>query len=91
MPVDPNAVKALFLAALERQSPDARAAFLAEACAGNAGLRDRVEDLLRAHEGPGSFLELPAFAAAAGPGSTEAYSSRRTVPPNSSSAQPSRS
>src|SRR5262245_46341818 len=40
----------IFLAALEKGSADARSAFLDEACAGNAELRDSVERLLRAHE-----------------------------------------
>src|SRR5262245_55097058 len=40
----------IFLAALEKGSAEARAAFLDEACAGNAELRDSVERLLRAHE-----------------------------------------
>src|SRR4051812_44996252 len=48
----------LFNAALAKPPPE-RPAFLAGACAGDAGLRGRVEDLLRAHENPGSFLADP--------------------------------
>src|SRR5688500_7436870 len=33
-----------------------RAAYLDQACAGDAALRERVEALLRAHDDPGSFL-----------------------------------
>ncbi len=45
----------IFLAALER-TPAERAAYLDEACAGDAALRQRVEALLRAHDEPGAFL-----------------------------------
>src|SRR5207245_2616141 len=44
--------------------PSARAAFLEEACAGDPGLRQRLEVLLQAHEHPGSFLRGPAPALA---------------------------
>src|SRR5262245_4654931 len=40
-----------------------RAAFLEQACTGDAALRARVEVLLRAHENPGSFLGAPAVEA----------------------------
>jgi WD40 repeat protein/serine/threonine protein kinase len=46
----------LFAAALEKTDPAERAAFLEQACAGDAGLRARVEALLRSHEGAGNFL-----------------------------------
>jgi WD40 repeat protein/serine/threonine protein kinase len=49
----------LFYRALEKPSTE-RAAFLEEACAGDADLRQRIEALLRAHESPGSFLAGPA-------------------------------
>ena len=45
--------------------PSARAAFLEEACAGDPGLRQRLEVLLHAHEHPGSFLGGPALGLAA--------------------------
>jgi tetratricopeptide (TPR) repeat protein len=45
----------IFLDALDR-APAERAAYLDEACAGDAGLRQRVEALLRAHDEPASFL-----------------------------------
>src|SRR6185295_11712330 len=49
----------LFHLALEQPS-DKRAAFLETACAGDVGLRQRIEVLLGAHEHPASFLESPA-------------------------------
>src|SRR6516162_8343468 len=49
--------------AVEHSSPEERAAFLDKACAGDAGRRARVEELLRAHQAAGNFLQgnrLPA-------------------------------
>ena len=46
----------LFHLACEKP-PDERAAFLDEACAGDAALRERLEILLTAHEHPASFLK----------------------------------
>jgi serine/threonine protein kinase/tetratricopeptide (TPR) repeat protein len=43
--------------AVEYRSPEERAAFLERACACDAGLRARVNALLRAYEAAGSFLE----------------------------------
>jgi serine/threonine protein kinase len=63
MPVDPNQIKSIFLAAAEKATPAERAAFLDETCAGDGGLRRRVEELLRAHDRPDSFLEKPPAAA----------------------------
>ncbi|HWQ33662.1 MAG TPA: protein kinase [Blastocatellia bacterium] len=51
-------------AALERP-PDERAAFLAEACAGDEELRREVESLLRCDDRAGSFIEEPALEIAA--------------------------
>ncbi|MHC4220365.1 MAG: serine/threonine protein kinase [Planctomycetota bacterium] len=53
--------EAIFTGALERTTAGERAAFLDGACAGDAGLRDRVEVLLGAHEGAGTFLHEPAL------------------------------
>jgi eukaryotic-like serine/threonine-protein kinase len=47
----------IFTGALDRDSGPQRAAYLDEACGGDAALRDRVEALLRAHEQLGGFLE----------------------------------
>src|SRR5262245_3222369 len=52
--------RTIFLAALDRTDPAKRAAYLDEACAGDAGLRSRVEELLGWHEQAGSFLAVPA-------------------------------
>jgi tetratricopeptide (TPR) repeat protein/serine/threonine protein kinase len=60
-------VKAIFLSAMDVTRPAERAAFLAQACAGDAALRQRLEALLRTHDAAGSFLERPALA----PASTE--------------------
>ena len=43
--------------------PAARAAYLDGACGGDAGLRSRVEALLRAHDQPDSLLDHPAAVA----------------------------
>src|SRR5947209_5705354 len=55
----------VFIAALQRENAADRSAFLAEACGGNADLRQQVEVLLRENEQLGSFLESPAAALAA--------------------------
>ncbi len=52
-------VKAMFLAALDRPDRE-RAAFLAEACAGDEELRSAVEELLASDTAAGSFGETPA-------------------------------
>ncbi len=57
-------IKKVFEAALERP-PDQRAAFLAEVCAGDDHLRTELESLLSSYEEAGSFIEMPALAAAA--------------------------
>src|SRR6185503_15206633 len=64
----------LFLRALEKPTPAARAAFLDGACGDDAGLRAAVEALL-ADDREDSFLERPAAAVA--PDSTV-----RITPPN---------
>jgi serine/threonine protein kinase len=57
MPEDPwPRVKELFQAALD-QKPEARAAFLAEACGDDRFLRGEVESLLASHEEASGFLE----------------------------------
>src|SRR5882724_6435106 len=47
----------IFATALEKAD---RAAYLADACRGDAELRNRVEGLLAAHDRAGEFLERPA-------------------------------
>jgi serine/threonine protein kinase/tetratricopeptide (TPR) repeat protein len=51
----------IFTAALEREST-LRSAFLEQACGNDVQLRQRVEKLLRLHEGAGGFMEQPAAA-----------------------------
>src|SRR5262245_56802832 len=50
----------IFIAALQKDDPVQRRAYLDEACAGQPELRRQVEDLLKLHEGAGSFLKHPA-------------------------------
>ncbi|QDU21310.1 bifunctional serine/threonine-protein kinase/formylglycine-generating enzyme family protein [Urbifossiella limnaea] len=52
----------IFTAACELTDPAARAAYLGNACGGDAGLKARVEALLRAHDRPDSLLDHPAVA-----------------------------
>jgi serine/threonine protein kinase/tetratricopeptide (TPR) repeat protein len=52
--------KDIFLEAVEIGPPNERAAFLEQVCAGDAGLRHRVEALLKAHERPESLLDRAA-------------------------------
>jgi eukaryotic-like serine/threonine-protein kinase len=52
--------RSLFIAALERNTPAEREAFLDEACAGDPALRVRVEALLASHQQAGDFLGKPA-------------------------------
>ncbi len=51
--------QSLFIAALEKEDPAERAAFLDQACAGDAALRQRIDRLLARHEQTGEFLEPP--------------------------------
>jgi serine/threonine protein kinase/WD40 repeat protein len=69
---EPNAMKpasreqAVFAAALECATPEARAACITTACGADPGLRQRVEALLRATENAGDFLEEPPVGLAGG-------------------------
>jgi serine/threonine protein kinase/formylglycine-generating enzyme required for sulfatase activity len=51
------AESAIFATALEKSEGEERDAYLAEACAGDEGLRRRVEALLRAHVEPDELLD----------------------------------
>jgi len=53
-------VKVLFQAVLDI-APDARAAYLDEACAQDEELRREVESLLESHNDAGEFIEAPAL------------------------------
>ncbi len=52
-------VKEIFDHAHEVRSAAERRAYLDQACAGQPGLRQKVDDLLRAYDEAGSFLESP--------------------------------
>ncbi|HEY1375925.1 MAG TPA: serine/threonine-protein kinase, partial [Gemmataceae bacterium] len=67
MPADPSRAKSIFMAALTAGTPAEREAYLAGACGDDPALRGRVEELLRANDAPGSFLDTPAAAAFADP------------------------
>src|SRR3954453_4875980 len=56
---DTARVKSIFLAALERYPAEQWPAYLDESCGEDAALRNRVEELLRAHDGQKS-LDVPA-------------------------------
>ena len=60
MPVEPNAVRTIFMAALEKATPTERVTYLDAACVGNPSLRRRVEALLHAHDRPDRVLDQPA-------------------------------
>src|SRR5262245_4654702 len=60
MPMEPEKTKDIFLAVLEKTGPTDRAAYLDEACAGDADLRRSVEALLLVHDQPDRLLDQPA-------------------------------
>src|SRR5688572_21781420 len=53
-------LETVFSAALAKQSPEERAAYLEQVCAGDEDLRRSAERLLNAYLVVGSFLESPA-------------------------------
>lgn len=57
-------VKEIFHSAIKFR-PQERGVFLAQACAGDGELRGEVESLIASHEKTGSFIDKPAFEAAA--------------------------
>jgi len=58
---EPKDIKSIFAEALEKKTPEERAAYLDEACGSDKKLRAEVEALLESHDQAGSFLEAPAF------------------------------
>ncbi|HEY7313707.1 MAG TPA: protein kinase [Gemmataceae bacterium] len=54
--------RSLFLAALDIDDPAQRSTYLDRACAGDGSLRERLEQLLQAHQQSGGFMERPAAA-----------------------------
>jgi serine/threonine protein kinase/tetratricopeptide (TPR) repeat protein len=65
-----------FIAALQCDGPAGRSAYLGAACGGDAGLRRRVERLLRLHDEASGFLEQPALAGLAPADPPEAAGAR---------------
>src|SRR5438270_8947220 len=59
MAESPDRTETLFAAALALANAAERAAYLDQACGGDAALRGRVEALLRAHERAGHLLDRP--------------------------------
>ena len=57
-------VKAIFNSAIKYR-PEERDVFLLDACAGDNHLRSEVESLITSHEKTGSFIDSPAYEAAA--------------------------
>ena len=60
-----SSLEVIFFAALEKGSPQERAAYLDEACAGDPDCRSHIEKMLAAQAREGSFLETPALAVGA--------------------------
>ncbi len=56
----------IFTVAVQITDPTERAAYLEQACGGDANLRRRVEALLRTHDSAGDFLARPAIEQLAG-------------------------
>jgi hypothetical protein len=54
-------IEDIFVEATELDSPEERAAYLDEACKGDPDVRQRVEALLAAHDGPESVLDEAAI------------------------------
>ncbi|HEX2476777.1 MAG TPA: hypothetical protein VHK01_18635, partial [Lacipirellulaceae bacterium] len=59
MSFDPARLEEIFGAALTRRDFASRAAYVVEACGGDAELRARIDALLAAHDAAGDFLKLP--------------------------------
>ncbi|HJP94465.1 MAG TPA: protein kinase [Pyrinomonadaceae bacterium] len=57
-------VKQIFNSALNYR-PEERSVFISQACSGDEQLRSEVESLIASHEESGSFIDKPAFEAAA--------------------------
>jgi serine/threonine protein kinase len=59
MPTRTRDEESIFTEALNKRSPEELAAFLDGVCGSDAGLRARIENLLKSHEHGGSFLRKP--------------------------------
>jgi serine/threonine protein kinase len=62
VPIDPNRVKALFVAAVDLP-PGERTAFVVRECGADAALRTRLDELLAAHDGAATVDAAPGTAA----------------------------
>jgi serine/threonine protein kinase len=74
-------VNDIFLKAIEAGSPADRAAILEQAFRDDPDRRRKVEALLRAHDGAGSFLDRPAPGLAADPAGTRTLPDPDAAPP----------
>ena len=81
MAFDPELVKALFLAAIERGDPADRRALLDTEAAGNAELRGRLDALLAAYDCPPGALDRPLAADPEAAGGLDATRSASSPPP----------
>jgi serine/threonine protein kinase len=61
MAESPNRVEEIYYTAVQKPSKAERLAYLDAACGDDSALRGRVEELLKANDGAGDFLEAPAF------------------------------
>jgi serine/threonine protein kinase/lipopolysaccharide biosynthesis regulator YciM len=77
MAPDPDRVKNLFLAAIERADPADRRAFLDAKVGGDAELRGRLDALLAAYDQPPAALDRPL---GADPKATDALAAAHSVP-----------
>lgn len=77
MPIASRSLKQLFLDALA-VPPAERAAWLSQEC-GDAALRQRIEQMLAAHDAPQSLLDRAAPPVALGP-ATESYAAAESIP-----------
>ncbi len=65
MAAEKKDVEAIFTSALQRPSAGERTAYVDGACGDDIALRERVQELLRAHEDAATFLSLPTAGASA--------------------------
>ncbi len=61
MAIEPSDIREIFVSAMDKETPEAQAEFLDEACKGNVKLHARVEALLRSHTAGDDFLSSPAL------------------------------
>src|SRR5262245_31071303 len=59
MPTGQAQIEDIFIEAVAMADASDRAAYLDQACGGDAALRERVDALLAAHDSAASFLQLP--------------------------------